>query len=354
MNTYDIELGNITKRYGKLVALNNVNLEIRRGEFFTLLGPSGSGKTTTLRIIMGFEHPTSGDIIVRNEIVTNQPSYKRNIGMVFQNYALFPHLTVFENIAFPLKLRKKRAEYIIKRQVSSMLELVGLQGYEDRYPKQLSGGEQQRVALSRALVFEPTILLLDEPLGALDRKLRDKMRMEIKRIQKRLQTTTIYVTHDQEEALALSDRIAVIRHGVIEQVGTPEELYKHPKKLFIASFIGESNMLAGTILQIGHDYAVVVMDSGAKFKIPMNDGLIPRQRVKISIRPENINLSTDKDNRFSGQVMESSFMGTTRRITVNVNGTPLKICIPAHTNCNIGDVVSLSFASEDCVIFKEG
>ena len=183
MNTYDIELRNITKRYGKLVALNNVNLEIRRGEFFTLLGPSGSGKTTTLRIIMGFERSTFGDIIIRNKVVTNQPSYKRNIGIVFQNYALFPHLTVFENVAFPLKIRKKRAEYI-KKHVSSMLELVDLQGYEDRYPKQLSGGEQQRVALSRALVFEPTILLLDEPLGALDRQLRDKMRMEIKRIQK--------------------------------------------------------------------------------------------------------------------------------------------------------------------------
>jgi len=159
MNTYDIELRNITKRYGKLVALNNVNLEIRRGEFFTLLGPSGSGKTTTLRIIMGFERSTFGDIIIRNKVVTNQPSYKRNIGIVFQNYALFPHLTVFENVAFPLKIRKKRAEYI-KKHVSSMLELVDLQGYEDRYPKQLSGGEQQRVALSRALVFEPTILLL--------------------------------------------------------------------------------------------------------------------------------------------------------------------------------------------------
>lgn len=353
MITYDIELREITKSYGDFVALNNVNLNIRSGEFFTLLGPSGSGKTTTLRTIMGFESPDNGEVIIRGEVVNNKPSHKRNIGMVFQNYALFPHLTVFENVAFPLIIKKKKLEYI-RRQVLSMLDLVHLQGYENRYPKQLSGGEQQRVALARALVFNPNTILLDEPLGALDRQLRDKMRIEIKKIQKNLKITMVYVTHDQEEALILSDRIGVIKNGVIEQVGSPEEVYKKPKNRFVASFIGDTNMLEGTVVNIERNYAIIEIDSGMKFRVLLNDvDFNQKQRICVSIRPENISISHDKDNRFLGQVIESSFMGNMRRIMVNVNGSPIKISTPQITNFNVGDTLSISFSPEDCIIFNE-
>jgi spermidine/putrescine ABC transporter ATP-binding subunit len=352
MNPYDVELRDVGKNFNQLALLKDINLSVKRGEFFTILGPSGSGKTTILRIIMGFENPTSGEILVRDESVTNQPPHKRNIGMVFQSYALFPHLTIFENIAFSLKIRKNNKKKIIDR-VTSMLELVGLQGYENRYPKNLSGGEQQRVALARALAFEPNILLLDEPLGALDRQLRDKMCNEIKIIQKRLRTTTIYVTHDQEEAFALSDRIAVIRRGVIQQVGTPEELYKYPKNLFIANFIGITNILKGIIIETGNDYSVIRTDLGLRFRVEKGEGFCLRKSVWVSIRPESIKLSNDTDNSFTGKIMDLFFKGSERAATVDIEGTLLKINVPGNLQNNIGDMVPISFASKDCITFME-
>lgn len=351
MKGYDIELRNISKIYNKNTVLNNINLTVKQGEFFTLLGPSGSGKTTTLRIIMGFVYPTSGDVLIRNEIVTDRLSNERNIGIVFQNYALFPHLTVFHNIAFPLEIRKYSSEYI-KEQVESLLEIIDLQGYENRYPRELSGGEQQRVALARALVFRPILLLLDEPLAALDRQLRDKMRMEIKNIQKILKTTTIYVTHDQEEALFLSDRIAVIKNGKLEQIGTPEELYNHPNNIFVANFIGESNIFSGTLFQITNNNALVKLDSGIIIHIFPTEEHRLGQRVWISIRPERIEILKNNKNCFSGTVTELLFKGSYRRIIADVDGTLFKIYIHQPVTFIKGDIVSFSFKPEDCSIIK--
>src|SRR5215216_3040300 len=237
----------IEKRYGSVIAVDGVSLDIAPGEFLTLLGPSGSGKTTTLMMLAGFEIPTAGEIFVDEDPIASVPPYRRNIGMVFQNYALFPHMTVGENIAFPLQMRKmSRAE--ITRQTTAVLALVGLPRYEGRYTRQLSGGQQQRVAVARALVFNPRVLLMDEPLGALDKQLRESLQLELKRLHERLGVTIIYVTHDQGEALVMSDRIAVLHRGRIEQIGLPTELYERPATRFVAAFLGESNFLAGRVV----------------------------------------------------------------------------------------------------------
>ena len=351
MDSFEIELIEVIKRYGKVLALNNLNLKIKMGEFFTLLGPSGAGKSTTLRTILGFDQPDSGDIIIRGMKVNDIPPHKRNIGMVFQNYALFPHLTIFENIAFPLKMRGKNHSQI-QDSVYSMLDLVDLQGYENRYPTQLSGGQKQRVALARALIFKPTILLMDEPLGALDRQLRNKMRMEIKKIQKKLQITVIYVTHDQEEALTLSDRMSVIKDGIIEQVGSPLEIYKYPKNLFVASFIGDTNLLEGTISKIESDYAIADIASNFKIQVPMNNlNLQLYQRIEISIRPENIKILSNTNRGFSGEVTDISYLGNIQNIIININGIMLKIFCLDVEEVNIGDIITISIAPEDCVIF---
>jgi len=235
-----VELRNVGKRYGEHAALENFSLAVRRGEFLTLLGPSGSGKTTLLRLVAGFELPQDGQILIDGFDASSLPPYRRNVNTVFQHFALFPHLTVFRNVAFGLE-QKKVAPDAIRRQVGAILEMVELPGKEDRYPHQLSGGEKQRVALARALVLEPAVLLLDEPLGALDQKLRQQMQGELKRLHARLGITFIFVTHDQEEALVMSDRVAVINHGHLEQVGTSEEIYEHPRTRFVADFMGVEN-----------------------------------------------------------------------------------------------------------------
>ena len=241
-----VRLQNLAKQFGSVTAVDSVSLDISRGEFITLLGPSGSGKTTTLMMVAGFEVPTAGEIYIAGEPMAYKPPYKRDIGMVFQNYALFPHMKVHDNIAFPLNNRKVPKPKT-DQKVNAALDLVKLAGFGSRNPKQLSGRQQQRVALARALVFDPSVLLMDEPLGALDKKLREHMQLEIKRIQETLGITVIYVTHDQSEALTMSDRIVVMNEGRIEQVGTPSELYEGPANRFVADFIGESNFLEGEV-----------------------------------------------------------------------------------------------------------
>ena len=276
-----IELVNVSKDYDGDVALNNINLYIRDGEFLTLLGPSGCGKTTLLRLIAGFIMPSSGKIMMDGKELTNVPPYKRRVNTVFQKYALFSHLNVFENVAFGLKIRKLPKDEI-KRRVTEMLELVNLAGYEKRYIDQLSGGQQQRVAIARALVNEPEVLLLDEPLGALDLKLRKEMQIELKRMQKKLGITFIFVTHDQEEALTMSDTIAVMNHGIIQQIGCPTDVYNEPKNRFVARFIGESNIFEATMRR---DYLVNI--HGIDYEC-VDAGFGTEQPVDVVIRPEDV------------------------------------------------------------------
>jgi spermidine/putrescine ABC transporter ATP-binding subunit len=310
-----LTLRNLVKVFGDVLAVDKVSLTIQHGEFLTLLGPSGSGKTTTLNMIAGFEIPTSGQILLESKDITTVAPNNRGIGMVFQNYALFPHMTVFDNIAFPLKMRKMTGNEI-RTLVETTLQLVQLPGFERRYPNQLSGGQQQRIALARALVFRPPILLMDEPLGALDKKLRDHMRLEIKHLQESLDITVIYVTHDQEEALTMSDRIAIMNEGRIIQLETPMELYEFPADLFVADFIGESNFLEGRTGETDGDRMSVETKQGLKMWIKNQTGLEPGKEVTVAIRPEKIQILPDGAevpvdivNRFSGRVNEVVYVG---------------------------------------------
>ena len=319
----DVCITGLTKKFGKYVAVDNLSLEIRDGEFMTLLGPSGSGKTTTLMMIAGFLFPTSGDISVAKKSIISQPAHKRNIGIVFQNYSLFPHMTVFDNIAFPLKMRKMGSSDI-NSKIRDALDLVKLTEFGRRYPKQLSGGQQQRVALARALVFRPPILLMDEPLGALDKKLRETMQLEIKDIQERLHITTVYVTHDQGEALTMSDRIVVMNHGRVEQVGAPEELYERPGNRFVADFIGESNFLKGKVAYELGDVLVISSDNGVEFKIAKEPGIDLGANVSIAVRPENLFFLKGEElpedwNRFEGVIEEEIYLGEIRKYSVRIS-----------------------------------
>lgn len=282
-----IHIAGLVKRYGSVTAVDNISLEIDRGEFVTLLGPSGSGKTTTLMMIAGFVVPTSGDILIGDKSIVSQPVHKRNIGIVFQHYSLFPHMTVSENVTFPLKMRKLGSREV-RQKVQGILDLVELTEMAHRYPRQLSGGQQQRVALARALVFNPPILLMDEPLGALDKKLRESMQLEIMRIQKKLQITTVYVTHDQSEALTMSDRIAVMDHGAILQLGSPEQLYENPGSRFVAGFIGKSNFLTGEITEHSKDGYLVTCQGGMEFLAPASLDLQIGAKATFAIRPEKL------------------------------------------------------------------
>ena len=285
----DVRLDRITKRFHEVVAVDDLSLDIERGEFFSMLGPSGCGKTTTLRMIGGFEEASSGTIYLGEADVTGLPPYKRDVNTVFQNYALFPHLTVFENVAFGLR-RKKVTSDSISTRVREMLDLVELPGYESRRPAQLSGGQQQRVALARALINHPRVLLLDEPLGALDLKLRKQMQLELKRIQTEVGITFIYVTHDQEEAMTMSDRIAVMRAGKIEQLGTPEELYERPTTAFVAGFLGVTNLLDGVVA--GRDGSLLTVRA-ARWHGPQRAGRRHRaiRPVRVGVRPEKLNVT---------------------------------------------------------------
>jgi spermidine/putrescine transport system ATP-binding protein len=282
-----VVLDQVVKRFGSVVAVDRLTLEIRRGEFFSMLGPSGCGKTTTLRLIGGFEMPTEGVVRLDGQDVTDLPAYKRNVNTVFQSYGLFPHLSVYDNVAFGLR-RKKVPAKEVERRVVEALELVSLAGYGKRRRSQLSGGQQQRVALARALVNRPQVLLLDEPLGALDLKLRKQMQLELKRIQKEVGITFVFVTHDQEEAMTISDRIAVMNNGKIEQLGRPEDVYERPATVFVAEFLGASNLLEGTYRGTDAGWGQVELANGVRIRIPVERDRRDGESLRVGVRPEKI------------------------------------------------------------------
>jgi spermidine/putrescine ABC transporter ATP-binding subunit len=318
-----VSFDRIEKRYGAVIAVDEVSLDIAPGEFVTLLGPSGSGKTTTLMMLAGFEVPSAGEIYVDGDPIAVVPPYRRNIGMVFQNYALFPHMTVGENIAFPLQMRKLPRTEIV-RQTAEVLALVGLPGYEGRYPRQLSGGQQQRIAVARALVFNPRVLLMDEPLGALDKQLRERLQLEIKALHEQLGVTIIYVTHDQEEALVMSDRIAVMNDGRIEQCGPPTELYDEPATRFVASFIGESNFIRGVVQSRDEQWAVVAVPGLGAIRARCGAGVQAEAEAAVTVRPEKIVTVTDGAaadmNVVGGAVEDVVFIGEMRRYVIALPG----------------------------------
>ncbi len=308
-----IELKNITKAFDGETILDNISLDIHDNEFITLLGPSGCGKTTTLRIIGGFEFPDQGDVIFMGDRINDIPPHKRNVNTVFQRYALFPHLNVFENVAFPLRERKV-PKVEIKEKVEKMLKMVMLSGFENRRVTQLSGGQQQRVAIARALVNEPKVLLLDEPLGALDLKLRKDMQQELKKIQKNTGITFIFVTHDQEEALSMSDTIVVMSEGKIQQIGTPTDIYNEPVNAFVADFIGESNIVDGVMLE---DYSVRF--GGQTFHC-LDSGFEKNEPVDVVIRPEDVDLVPAEKGQIQGTVTTVTFMGVHNEAIVDIDG----------------------------------
>ena len=321
----DVRFEGVTKRFGDAVAVDDLTLEVRAGEFFSLLGPSGCGKTTSLRMLGGFEEPSEGRIYIGGEDVTDLPPYRRDVNTVFQSYALFPHLDVFQNVAFGLRrLGVERGE--TRRRVSEMLDLVDLPNFEHRQTSQLSGGQQQRVALARALVNQPKLLLLDEPMSALDAKLRRQMQVELKRIQSQVGITFVYVTHDQEEAMTMSDRIAVMRHGCIEGMGSPKDVYDNPTSEFVATFLGASNLLSGEIVRTDGDRTIVLTDGGVELRVPTSRVPDPNLRVvKVGVRPEKIDIDpegTDAPagvNALSGRVRVSTFTGVGNQYIVETS-----------------------------------
>jgi spermidine/putrescine transport system ATP-binding protein len=317
----DVRLDRVTKRFGNVVAVDGISLDIRRGEFFSLLGPSGCGKTTTLRMIGGFEQPDEGVIELGGSNVAGLPPHRRDVNTVFQSYALFPHLNVADNVSYGLK-RKKVDRGEIRGRVKRILELVDLPGFEGRRTSQLSGGQQQRVALARALVNEPRVLLLDEPLGALDLKLRKQMQIELKGIQHEIRITFIYVTHDQEEAMTMSDRIAVMRSGRVEQIGPPEVVYERPSTEFVAAFLGASNLLEGTVEGRDGQFGTVALTSGEKVRVPAEALNGAAGTIKLGVRPEKIHLRSRQvvtggtDNVIEGTVHVATFVGVSNVYSV--------------------------------------
>lgn len=319
MTDYAVRLQNVSKHFGPVVAVDRVTLSIRDGEFFSLLGPSGCGKTTTLRLIAGFELPTEGAVYIGGKLQGETPPYRRPVNTVFQNYALFPHMTVFENVAFGLQMQKVPKDEI-RRRVQEALEMVQMAGMENRRPDQLSGGQQQRVALARALVNQPKVLLLDEPLGALDLKLRKAMQLELKALQHRVGITFIYVTHDQEEALTMSDRIAVMNEGHVLQVGTPEEVYERPANRFVADFIGETNFLNGRVGGARKGEATVLVDGVLEVVADTDRAVTKGDEVTVAIRPERIALyaAPPDDRAVPGRVEEVIYVGSDIRYLVRI------------------------------------
>jgi len=310
-----LELTDVQKRFGDVAAVADFNLKAERGEFVSFLGPSGCGKTTTLRMIAGFEQPTAGTIVLDGVDITNRPPNRRNVGMVFQSYALFPNMTVADNIGFGLAVRKRPSSEI-KTRVGELLELINLPDKGGRYPYQLSGGQQQRIALARALAFEPSVLLLDEPLSALDAKIRVALRLEIRQIQRRLGITTVYVTHDQEEALSLSDRVVVMSEGRMEQVGTPFEIYNFPATPFVASFVGTLNLLPASIVDAGRGELTV---AGQPVRVAKRFEGGGGRSVSVALRPEMVSLgNADGMNNVTGKVTDVSFLGSIVRIRVTL------------------------------------
>jgi len=346
-----VELNGLTKTYNGAIAVAKVNLKIASGEFFSLLGPSGCGKTTTLRMVAGFVQPDEGQILIDGDNIVDRPPEKRDLGIVFQNYAIFPHLNVSDNIAFGLRMRKVDKPTIEKR-VRDALKQVGLSGYERRYQRELSGGEQQRVALARVLVTEPRILLLDEPLSALDKNLREEMKYWIKGLQKSLGITTIYVTHDQSEALTMSDRIGVMNKARVVQVGTPTEIYERPADLFVTTFIGHSNLLDATVSRAAADAVGLTLVDGAAIVAPPRPGLNAGQRVKLVIRPENVLVENGEENgmvRLPAIVDSKDYQGALIRYQLKAAGQTIIAEVlnqAQRTQHDVGDRVTIAWRPE--------
>lgn len=398
MATPAVELQNVTKKFGDFVAVDNVNLHIEDGEFFSLLGPSGCGKTTNLRMIAGFEQPTMGEIFIKGQPVAGIPAYRRPVNTVFQSYALFPHMTVAQNVAFGLEMKSvSRPE--INRRVREALELVQLPHLSERRPKQLSGGQQQRIALARALVNRPQVLLLDEPLGALDLKLRKAMQLELKQIQVEVGITFIYVTHDQEEALTMSDRIAVMNEGLVQQVGEPRRIYEHPANRFVADFIGETNFVSGRVKTVAA-FAEVEIPGATVLASSEGHSLSPGQEITLAVRPEKINvyptgkvglmkkeagidaeaamslfggqiptgevdvreyLAMEKNSVVvSGRVLEAIYIGTDTRYRINLNNSETSLVVRVQnfgsrydTMFNVDDAVYIHWAAENAQVLLD-
>ena len=346
----DVRLDRVTKRFDDVVAVNGVSVEIPRGSFFALLGPSGCGKTTTLRMIGGFEEPDEGVIYLGDRPVSGLPPYKRDVNTVFQSYALFPHLTIFENVAFGLR-RRNVARNQVAGRVREILGLVDLAGTEQRKPRQLSGGMQQRVALARALVNNPQVLLLDEPLGALDLKLRKQMQLELKRIQHDMGITFVHVTHDQEEAMTMADVIAVMNRGRIEQLGPPDQLYERPRTSFVARFLGASNLLEGTV----EDRDTIRLGSGAVVRVA-DELPQPGTAVAAGVRPEKLRLGEDGTNRLSGTVKELSYVGVATQYVVETSDGLLTVYVqntePGFRSVEPGTPVHVAFPPESTFVVE--
>jgi putative spermidine/putrescine transport system ATP-binding protein len=357
---FDVELINIQKKFGPNVVVDNFNLQVERGECISFLGPSGCGKTTTLNMIAGFLEPDQGDLLIKGKRMNGIPSNKRELGMVFQTYSLFPHMTIYENVAYGLKLRKvPKAD--IARRVKQVLELVKLPHVADRYPKQLSGGQRQRIAIARALVTEPSLLLLDEPLSNLDAKLREELRDELKRLQRDIGVTTIFVTHDQEEALYLSNRIVVLDHGKVEQIGTPWDIYNRPASEFVHTFIGKSNRLQGVVEQVRNGTLALKTDAGFTLLGDSRDrSFSVGETVSIYVRPEKIGLhAAESDgsggNQVKGVVKLTSFMGAYTECEVELGRSTVTVRMPTarqEERLSPGQTVYLNWKPEDVFVFS--
>jgi putative spermidine/putrescine transport system ATP-binding protein len=358
-----IELRQITKRYGKDSVVDRVSTHIAPGEFFSLLGPSGSGKTTTLMMIAGFADVDEGQILVDGVDIADRAPQHRGFGMVFQNYAIFPHLNVFDNVAFPLRARQLPKEEV-RQRVAQALELVRLERFADRFSRQLSGGQQQRVAIARAIVFHPSVVLMDEPLGALDKNLRYQMQVEIKEIQQRLGMTVVYVTHDQEEAMNMSDRIAIMNSGRIEQVRRPEEIYDSPASNFIARFLGEANLIEGVVQDVGDGFAVLRTAAGLALRARVVEPLQPAAQANLFVRPERVTLApadtpaaTDPSrNAATGRLVQTSFLGNILRHAVEIEAG-IRVTVDVQNASRglarrTGENVLLTWAAADSVILQ--
>jgi putative spermidine/putrescine transport system ATP-binding protein/spermidine/putrescine transport system ATP-binding protein len=346
----DVRLESVRKRFGAVIAVDDVTVEIHRGTIFSLLGPSGCGKTTTLRLIAGFEQPDAGDVYIRGERVTTRPPYRRDFSMVFQSYALFPHLSVAENVAFGLRMRRI-ARGARATAVKEALDLVKLGALSDRYPRQLSGGQQQRVALARAIVVKPAVLLLDEPLGALDKMLREEMQVELRALQQRLGITAVFVTHDQEEALTLSDRVAVMRNGVIEQAGAPREIYDRPRNEFVAGFLGASNFVDGVV--VARDGADAIVETRAG-RVWLRAGALPGTRVRMAIRPERVRIAHGDAEGIPARIRDIVYRGPVTHFYLDSAVGPLlsyRQDVRAH-DASVGDAVRCAWDAESAVVLE--
>jgi putative spermidine/putrescine transport system ATP-binding protein len=346
-----IRIDQVSKSFGAVQVIKDLSLDIERGEFVSLLGPSGSGKTTLLMLLAGFEQPSAGSIVLDGRRIDHLPPHRREMGVVFQNYALFPHMSVADNVAFPLKMRGVgRVE--IEDRVKRALDVVQLAALRDRRPAQLSGGQQQRVALARALVFEPAVVLMDEPLGALDKQLREQMQLDIRALHKRLELTVVFVTHDQSEALTMSDRIAVFNQGIIEQIGSPRDIYDHPRSKFVAEFIGETNLLEGTVKGHDRDGTTIELASSQQLTVARTDALLPGARVLVSVRPERILLgapSVAVQNMLPSRILDSVYQGDHLRVQLDEAAFSLVVRLDRRfAEWPAGADVVAHFAPQDC------